>query len=674
MQIRLLSFIAFAFLLSISSLSAATNRYAENTVLHQIENDYLVGNISLDDKVLLQVNSIKQPDNTPVQYLSTSSMLSGQGLREATLALIEMRKVWELLEISTQNSISATLTRTETEFTLISPSGFFKFHYGTSGTSAVPLLDADSDLVPDFVEQCISYCDSSLAKQLEMGFLPPPSDGLAGGDSLYDVYFQSMAFYGYAVPEGLGSYPWNDQYSHLVLNNDFIGFPPNSDPEGLVAGAAKATAAHEFHHAIQFGYDANEDIWAMEAGATFIEEIVFDLVNDNYGYLDDFLDFPHTSLMDVGGLHMYGAFVWPLYLAQKFDTSLYLASWEGARYDDLFVSLGDSLLANYGWTLDAAYTDFSYWIYSTASFDDGNHFTEAANYDPIAISATHITYPVGITNSVSSVGGYASEYITFYPGAAAGKLKLTFNGSDSRNWSAYVIKSMTANDHTVATISLDTLTQEGEILVSDFHDYYSVTLVGVNLDEYSSAVLFTYSAEILPFELSLSVISPIDPFVYSGGVRSVDVLVRNTAPVNDIVNLIYYDSDGWLPLDTFAFALASGDSSIVSLDVTPQQGTPIGETAILSFKAESWGDPTVFDLQTKLSQISLYRGDFDFSGEIDISDLVYAVDFIFTGGPTPIPNEFAGDIECSNATDISDLVYLVDFIFTGGPGSPCNPY
>jgi hypothetical protein len=71
------------------------------------------------------------------------------------------------------------------------------------------------------------------------------------------------------------------------------------------------------------------------------------------------------------------------------------------------------------------------------------------------------------------------------------------------------------------------------------------------------------------------------------------------------------------------------------------------------------------------------RGDVDHNGgpsPIDISDLVYLVDYMFTGGPAPICLE-EGNVDANGVTpiDISDLVYLVDFMFTGGPGPvPCE--
>ena len=57
--------------------------------------------------------------------------------------------------------------------------------------------------------------------------------------------------------------------------------------------------------------------------------------------------------------------------------------------------------------------------------------------------------------------------------------------------------------------------------------------------------------------------------------------------------------------------------------------------------------------------------------EIDISDLVYLVTYMFKHGPEPLPFE-SGDVNCSNPPeiDISDLVYLVTYMFKHGP-SPC---
>jgi len=65
----------------------------------------------------------------------------------------------------------------------------------------------------------------------------------------------------------------------------------------------------------------------------------------------------------------------------------------------------------------------------------------------------------------------------------------------------------------------------------------------------------------------------------------------------------------------------------------------------------------------------LQKGDFDKSGQVDISDLVFFVNYSFNGGIAPDPIDIA-DVDCSGTIDISDLVYLVNYMFLEGP-EPC---
>lgn len=63
------------------------------------------------------------------------------------------------------------------------------------------------------------------------------------------------------------------------------------------------------------------------------------------------------------------------------------------------------------------------------------------------------------------------------------------------------------------------------------------------------------------------------------------------------------------------------------------------------------------------------NGDADGSDTIDVSDAVYIIAYIFSGGPAPVPTG-KGDTDCSNSIDISDAVFLISYIFSGGP-APC---
>lgn len=53
------------------------------------------------------------------------------------------------------------------------------------------------------------------------------------------------------------------------------------------------------------------------------------------------------------------------------------------------------------------------------------------------------------------------------------------------------------------------------------------------------------------------------------------------------------------------------------------------------------------------------------------ADIVYLVNFVLKGGPTPIPCKAAGDLNCNLTVGTSDIIYLVNRIFKAGP-EPCD--
>ena len=101
----------------------------------------------------------------------------------------------------------------------------------------------------------------------------------------------------------------------------------------------------------------------------------------------------------------------------------------------------------------------------------------------------------------------------------------------------------------------------------------------------------------------------------------------------------------------------------------------VGQTAVGSGSSASFGvnhgywQDFVTDNGCCMGEI---RGnvDYDPGDNIDISDLVYLVDYMFTGGAAPPCFEEA-DMNCDGEIDISDLVHMVDYMFTGGP-TPCR--
>ncbi|HVP06971.1 MAG TPA: MXAN_6640 family putative metalloprotease [Candidatus Acidoferrum sp.] len=657
---------------TISSLAAATTTKASTDPISAIENDYRNGVLTFDQKALLQITAIKKPKELPQKYQLFDALTGRTDARSATLAIKNIKMNWSQLSPSTQATIDQALTRWATAFTYNSPGGFFKLHYDTSGANAVPSADLDADGIPDYVEKCALYCDTSYNKQMALGYLPPPSDGTRGGDSRFDIYFEEMGYYGYTVPEGPGPQPWNDYYSYLVLHRNFQGFPPNTDPEGNVAGAAKVTAAHEFHHAIQFAYNAGAEDWYMELDATYMEDIVYDQVNDNYNYLPSYMNNPETSLMDLT-IHMYACFIWNMFLAEKFDTSLMVAVWQGAKYTTTYQALSDTLMGRYGWTQDSAFALFTAWNFATSDRNDGLHFQEAANYPLALIRRTYASYPVTTQTSSTNPQGYAASYIQFQPGSVHGALRVHFDGDDSRQWAAWVVATTGTNQHQFQKMVLTPGTYIGSADVPGFENYSAVTLIAVNLSENSSGAPFAFSAEIhQAYSLSSTVLT--DSSVYSGAGRTFQYQVTNTSPLADMADITYQDDRGWVVAGGVSRFLASGASTIVNVTVTAPVYTPLSTVSHLQFKAVSHSDTSVWNAQARNAVTVVQRGDLDFNGVKDIADLSYIVDFLFSGGMSPKPVLESGNFDCVGSVDIGDLTGLTDFLFNSGPPPPCNPF
>jgi dipeptidyl aminopeptidase/acylaminoacyl peptidase len=63
-------------------------------------------------------------------------------------------------------------------------------------------------------------------------------------------------------------------------------------------------------------------------------------------------------------------------------------------------------------------------------------------------------------------------------------------------------------------------------------------------------------------------------------------------------------------------------------------------------------------------------GDADSNGTIDISDVMYLINYLFRGGPEPEP-WIAGDSNNDGRVSVSDVIYLINYLFKGGPKPGC---
>ena len=146
------------------------------------------------------------------------------------------------------------------------------------------------------------------------------------------------------------------------------------------------------------------------------------------------------------------------------------------------------------------------------------------------------------------------------------------------------------------------------------------------------------------------------------------------------------DIDQQLETVRAAIAVRAGEQinwQVISAGATDGNSTSYGVKGTVGQIVIGEGSSSSYDLRHGYWQnfaaggdccMGAIRGnvDYDVGDAIDISDLVYLVDFMFTGGPPPPCMEEA-DMDASGGIDISDLVYLVDYMFTGGPAPMSCP-
>ncbi len=128
----------------------------------------------------------------------------------------------------------------------------------------------------------------------------------------------------------------------------------------------------------------------------------------------------------------------------------------------------------------------------------------------------------------------------------------------------------------------------------------------------------------------------------------------------------FADNDSPKAGEQLKWQVVSGGGTTVGSSTNYRLSTTLGQTAV------GLGSSTSYKINQGFQQsfgATYLCGDANGSGSINISDAVYLIAYIFSGGPAPSPL-LAGDANCSGSVNISDAVYLIAYIFSGGP-APC---
>lgn len=413
------------------------------------------------------------------------------------------------------NDFGLTNTFTSNNFVII----WGDDEYNQSFGKGIPPDDDDSSGDPDFVEKLSRYFEIVWAKEIgEMGLKNPKKSA----DKLIDVYIANTA--GNIKPGKLqldsSFFAYTNTYTsnkmpYIVVNN-VMPDTENDDLEGNQTGSQKVTAAHEFSHAVQFAYDRNESIWWQEASAVWMEDEVFDDVNDYvYTYLvtdtssisqfSPWTAIPEVRLTKVNGFHEYGTVVFAKYLSENYTGSaMFKDIWTLSKKKSSISAL-NTYLKNNGSSLKSGFIDFAVKNIDLASnYNEGGKWQSVSIIKTLSFSQTGtIKEKVKSSSSLPHPPAYLGSNYVEITGTVTGTLKVTFNGKKKYknkkvSWKVKAVKNPVSGSAEIETVSLSR-SNRGSITISGFGSDYSdvylvVAVVNKGKNNYKNGVPYSVKA------------------------------------------------------------------------------------------------------------------------------------------------------------------------------------
>jgi len=352
-----------------------------------------------------------------------------------TMAIMGLQSNWDKLSPATKTTFSQLLQRGQPTRTasVKSSSGHFEVHYNTTGIHAVSLVDADKNGIPDYVDETIKAFDATWNRQIvELGYQAPPSDG----DGIYDIYISSLGsqrVYGFTWPLGSDI----TAPSYIEIDNDFTD--ANIYYTQGLAGM-KVTAAHEFFHAIQFGYYADFGAsWWQELTATWMEDVVYPEIDDYYAYVPSRFNDPESSLdyFPGGTAYPFGGAVYAHYVEQVYGADAIRKVWETlkSRAPQTYrLSEIDGGMPTGG--LGSMFPRYALWNYLTGTRARPNYYSEASDLPSIKLRDLGAT---GSGSGSATVNHLSATYIRVATSGLSGGLRGSFTLSTANAGSVLAV-------------------------------------------------------------------------------------------------------------------------------------------------------------------------------------------------------------------------------------------
>jgi hypothetical protein len=383
-------------------------------------------------------------------YLSAYSVTPGSELEKAVLYKATetsesprcgttlkrgLTRNWDRLEPATQKVLAKQLALpilSNTEQVLTSSGGHFRIHYTTAGIDAPNItninfytglgltsIEAWIAKVGDAFETAYSYYQS-------IGYRPPPKNPC-------DVYLKSLSGnpeYGATTSSGnipSPGFPYASG-SFIEIDKDFTNsvFKP-----GIYTPlqSLQVTSAHEFHHAIQYGYNYYFESWYAEATSTWFEDEVHDNVNQLYNYISPWLRnsrLPLDADPSTGTGGGYGRWIFNRFLAEKNGAGVVKGFWESlagiAPNNEQDIPMAPVMDFVLNGSLGSDFRDFAKRVYTrdwkthTGEIDRINLYSPVSSFSAYPVSATSVTLP-----------HYSFAFYRFLPSQAATTQTITMS-------------------------------------------------------------------------------------------------------------------------------------------------------------------------------------------------------------------------------------------------------
>jgi uncharacterized protein DUF6055 len=264
----------------------------------------------------------------------------------------------------------------------------FCVHWVAEGIDAPNLADSNGDGVPDFVQRVLNVAEHVHSiENGKLGWREPKSDGgRGGGAGKTDIYLSQIGgeLFGYAAPDrGQASKRHRIPrrlHGYLVLDNDYSAFEfPRTTPTHDL----EVTLAHEYNHILQFGYDAFQDPWFAECSAVWMEDQVYNRINDYLRYVRRWVKRWDTPLT-ASSIKEYGSAVWNQWLARRYGDSIVRRAWARAihvRPGGFSVNVYESAIRAAGHS-DFGH-DFAHFAAAVAEWRTGEGFRESRLYPDV---------------------------------------------------------------------------------------------------------------------------------------------------------------------------------------------------------------------------------------------------------------------------------------------------